>query len=152
MYKKILLGIDDSADSQRAIDRVIDLKKAHNSEVVIFHSVETSVILPMNVPLINTGTGTLISATEIKAEKVQRGTMLLENAKKRFEKHSLPVKVGLIRDQKPEDYIYKAVKEEGFDLVVLGCEGNHSKIRRILKDTIPDKVLNRAPADLLIVR
>ncbi len=46
----------------------------------------------------------------------------------------------------------EAIEKEGFDLVVLGCEGYHSKLRRILSDKIPDKVLNKAPADILIVR
>ncbi len=43
-------------------------------------------------------------------------------------------------------------EEENFDLVILGCRGKHSKLKRTFLGTIPDKVINNAPCDVLIVR
>ena len=64
----------------------------------------------------------------------------------------MPVEVRLVEDKKPDEYMYEAIEKEDFDLIVLGCQGDHSKLRRIFMDTIPDKVLNQASADVLIVR
>ena len=52
MYEKILLAVDDSNDSFRAVKRTIDLQKLNGSEVVVFHSIDSSVSLPMNFPKI----------------------------------------------------------------------------------------------------
>ena len=62
------------------------------------------------------------------------------------------VETRLIYNTMPEDYIKKIVKEEEFDLVILGCKGDHSKLRRTFLGTVPDKVINEAPCDVLIVR
>ena len=60
--------------------------------------------------------------------------------------------VKLIEDEIPDEHMLEAIEKEGFDLVFLGCERYHLKLKRILSDKIPDKVLNKAPADILIVR
>ncbi len=39
MYKKILIGVDDSENAIRAAKKVIEIQKLHDSEVVAFHSV-----------------------------------------------------------------------------------------------------------------
>ncbi|TFG26467.1 MAG: universal stress protein [Promethearchaeota archaeon] len=155
MYKKILLAIDESADSGRAIEKVINLQKKFHSEVVVFHSISTQVSLPMNIPIVSVSSGdshTMITSIKIEHERKQAGINLLNNTKDIFEKNSVPVEVRLIEDEKPDKYIYNAINEEGFDLIVLGCEGNHSKLRRMLLETIPEKILNKAPADVLIIR
>ena len=38
MFKKILLGVDSSENSMKAVDKVIEIQKESTSEVVVFHS------------------------------------------------------------------------------------------------------------------
>jgi nucleotide-binding universal stress UspA family protein len=56
-----------------------------------------------------------------------------------------------VEDMKPEKYIIDKIKEEKFDLVVLGGKGQHSKIESLL-GTVSTHVVNNAHCDVLIVR
>ena len=44
------------------------------------------------------------------------------------------------------------MKEENFDLVVLGAKGHHSKIKEILLGTVLTKVVKCVQCDILIVK
>lgn len=151
MFKKILLGVDTSENSMKAVDKVIEIQKEMNSEVVVFHSFlhHLSEIRPTfaagNVP------DTSLSY-EIHTDLVKEGTKLLDDVKKKFESNGLKIETRRIFDFGPEYYIEERVKEEGFDLVVLGCEGKHSKLRRTFAGTVPEYVVNNVDVDILIAK
>ena len=75
----------------------------------------------------------------------------LSEVKRLFEGSKAAVETRVVSDKEPDDYIRDAVEKEGFDLVILGCTGEHSKIKRFM-GTVPAKVINDAPCDVLIVR
>lgn len=155
MYEKILLSIDESEDSRRAILKTIDLQKRFNSDVVAVHTIDAKISLPMNVPLVSTTTGLTHSLTtpqEIRRAKRERAERLMNETEDEFRRRSGTVETRIIEDESPDHYIKRAVEHENFDLVVLGCEGHHSKLRRIFSETVPDKIVNIANADVLIVR
>jgi nucleotide-binding universal stress UspA family protein len=121
------------------------------SEVVVFHSVihHLSEINP---------TFTLPSSAMnavsfvIHESYVEEGRDILKKVENIFKEANQTVETRLIFDIMPEDYIKKMVEEEKFDLILLGCKGDHSKLKRTFLGTIPDKVINEAPCDVLIVR
>ena len=89
---------------------------------------------------------------EIHTDIVKEGTKLLDDIKKKFESKGLKVETRRIFDFGPEYYIEERVKEEGFDLVVLGCGGKHSKLRRTFVGTVPEYVINHVNVDVLIAK
>lgn len=89
---------------------------------------------------------------EIHNDIVKEGTKLLDEVKKKFESKGLKVETRRIFDFGPEYYIEERVKEEGFDLVVLGCRGKHSKLRRTFVGTVPEYVINHVDVDVLIAK
>ncbi|TFF88166.1 MAG: universal stress protein [Promethearchaeota archaeon] len=125
MYHRILVGIDESEDSLRAAKRIKEIGKP-NSKVVLFHAMENHS---------KEKTKELLS----KTEEIFRGTLFL-------------VETRIVEDESPEDYIIRVSEEQNFDLVALGCKGEHSKVRRVLMGTVATKVLNEAPCDVLIAR
>jgi len=150
MFKKILLGVDSSDNSMKAVDKVIEIQKENNSEVVIFHSFlhHLTEIRP---------TFSIVSAPdtlsyEIHKDYVKEGTKLLEDIKQKFETKGLKVETRRIFDFGPEYYIEEKVKDEGYDLVVLGCGGKHSKLRRTFVGTVPEYVINHIDVDVLIAK
>jgi nucleotide-binding universal stress UspA family protein len=150
MFKKILLGVDSSDNSMKAVDKVIEIQKENNSEVVIFHSFlhHLTEIRP---------TFSIVSAPdtlsyEIHKDYVREGTKLLEDIKQKFESKGLKVETRRIFDFGPEYYIEEKVKDEGYDLVVLGCGGKHSKLRRTFVGTVPEYVINHVDVDVLIAK
>lgn len=153
MYNKILLAIDDSSNSLRAVEKVIELQKSLNCEVVMIHSIEhpkkitlTSIALPAG------GNSYYISEQSLLNHAKEEGDRLLYKFKEEFEKENISIETRLITKESPEDYIKRIVKEEYFDLAVIGTHGVHSRIKRTLTGSVTQKVVKHAPCDILIVK
>ena len=89
---------------------------------------------------------------EIRGHFTKMGQGFLNYIKELFQRDNVPIQTKLVEDVKPDDYIIKKVKEEGYDLVILGCKGHHSKFRRVLLGTVATNVLNKAECDVLVIR
>jgi nucleotide-binding universal stress UspA family protein len=151
MYKKIILGIDDSEDSLKAAEKTMELQKDFGSEVVIFSSVlhHISDLRPsFGVSPVPDG----YLQYEVGRDRAKKANELLEDIKKKFNEKGLDVETRLIYDLGPQYYIEKQVKDEDFDLVVLGCKGEHSKLRRTIIGTIPEYTINHVDVDVLIAK
>ncbi|MFX1260436.1 MAG: universal stress protein [Promethearchaeota archaeon] len=151
MYKKILLGMDKSYDAIHAAKKAIEFQKRDNSEVIAFHSVLHH-LSELSLNFFNPKGANGDIALTIHKDYIKRGENILEEVEKLFKESNAKVETRLIFDIPPEDYIKNLVEEEGFDLVVLGCKGNHSKLSRLLLGTIPNKVINNVSSDVLVVR
>ncbi|MHA2391461.1 MAG: universal stress protein [Promethearchaeota archaeon] len=151
MYKKILVGVDNSEHAMKAVEKAIELHKTDKSEIVVFHSVlhkfselrpTFNITVPSSLPL----------SYEIQQDRRKEAQELLDDIKKKFDESDVPVDTRLTFDVGPQYYIERKVDEEGFDLVILGCAGEHNKFRRTLLGTVPEYVLNNVNADILIVK
>ncbi|MFX1242156.1 MAG: universal stress protein [Promethearchaeota archaeon] len=151
MYKKILLGMDQSYNSIHAAKKAIEYQKKENSEIIGFHSVLHHLSEVNLNPFHHSGDGNSITLT-IHNDYIKNGEDILNELKKLCNESNVKVETRLIFDIPPEDYIKKAVEEEGFDLVILGCKGHHSKLSSIVLGTIPNKVINNVSCDVLVVR
>ena len=151
MFKKILLGVDKSDNSMKAVDKVIEIQKEVNSEVILFHSFLHHISELRPTFGMSAIPDTSLSY-EIHNDIVKEGTKLLDDIKKKFESNGLKVETRRIFDFGPEYYIEERVKEEDFDLVVLGCGGKHSKLRRTFVGTVPEYVINHVDVDVLIAK
>ena len=151
MFKKIILGVDKSENSMKAVDKVMEIQKESGAEVVIFHSFLHH-ITELRPSFVGRGGPDASLSYEIHNDIVKEGTKLLDDIKDKFEKKGLKVEIRRIFDFGPEYYIEERVKEEDFDLVVLGCGGKHSKLRRTFAGTVPEYVVNNVDVDILIVK
>jgi len=148
IYKKILVGVDESEDAIRAAKKALEYQKPNNAEVVVFHSVvhKLSEVNPSFIPNDSAG----ITYT-IHQDFVNAGKEVLKKVEEMFKEGNGTVETRMIYDKEPQSYIIEAVEKEGFDLVVLGVSGKHSKLKRMI-GTIPGKVINDASCDVLVVR
>lgn len=153
IYKKILLAVDESENSNRAIEKLIDLQRSWNCKVVMFHSIKhpTKPLLAGSF-LAGSGGSYNISESELLQEVHKTGEKILLAKQELFNKEQLPVETRLIIEDHPENYIKKSVEEESFDLVVIGTKGIHSKLKQILLGSVANKVVKHAPCDVLIIR
>jgi len=151
MFKKILLGVDSSEHSMKAVEKVIEIQKETGAEVVAFHSFLHH-ISEMR-PIFGVGSIPDMSVSyEVHTDIVKENTKLLDDIKERFVSKGLKIETRRIFDYGPQYYIEEKVKEEGFDLVVLGCGGKHSKLRRTFVGTVPEYVINHVDVDVLIAK
>ncbi len=134
-----------------AVEKALDFKKRENSEVVVFHSVMHHIyeLIP-NITF--SGVSKSSISLSIHEDYINLARKTLKEVEKRFKDEDEKVETRLIFDISPEDYIKKVIAEENFDLVILGCKGKHSKLRQVILGTIPDRVINSASCDVLIVR
>jgi nucleotide-binding universal stress UspA family protein len=153
IYKKILLAIDKSEQSIRAIEKVIDLQKKCKCKVVMFHSIKhPSKILFGSMSHPSSYGSYYVCERELLYEYRKEGESLLNTRKVLFNKEQLSVETRLITEENPEDYIEQTVEKERFDLVVIGTKGIHSKLNQVILGTVAGKVVKHAPCDVLIIR
>ncbi len=157
MYKKILVGIDGSENSMRAVDKAADLALCSGGEVHVFHAIK-HFFEPtyLKIPILSDITPpppqdiSLIHETYKKA-----GLRLLKQAQDRLKARGLDenrMKFILEEIMAPEDFVEQYAKSNGIDLVAVGCSGHHSKLRAVFVGTVAQKVSNRAPCDVVVVR
>ena len=151
MFKKILLGVDKSENAMKAVDKVLEIQKETNSEVVVFHSFLHH-ISELRPAFVGSGVPDTSLSYEVHNDIVKEGTKLLDDIKAKFDAKGQKAEIRRIFDFGPEYYIEERVKEESFDLVVLGCGGKHSKLRRTFIGTVPEYVINHVDVDVLIAK
>lgn len=127
--------MDNSDDAFRAVKKIVEIVKNQNfkeknigdikpPEIIAFHSTEhrkLSEKLALYVPS-SFGSTYSIPPTDykkIQEEHILHGNKILKKTTALFDKNKRDLETQLITDEKPEDYIGKAVKEEDIDLVVL---------------------------------
>jgi len=143
------VGIDGSDDAFRAAQRALEFHKRDHSKIVAFTSLLHKLTY-MNPPLITIPADNVISF-HVQPERITVAKNTLKKVEGLFKDSNAIIETRVIYDKEPDDYIKEQVEEEGFDLVILGCKGEHSTIKRVI-GTVPEKVINHVPCDVLIAR
>jgi nucleotide-binding universal stress UspA family protein len=149
VYNKILLATDGSTHAKNAAKKTVELQKIWNSRVIIVHSIKdnrTPSELYPNVEALYR------IYTNLEDVYKDAATRLLKRTKKMFGANQDSVEYRLIENISPSKYIIQVVKEENIDLVVLGSQGIHSKIKKALSGTVSKNVTQNADCDVLIVK
>ncbi|MFX1532141.1 MAG: universal stress protein [Promethearchaeota archaeon] len=157
IYQKILIGIDGSEHSYKAILKAIELQKLTESEVIVFHSVEhhsepTGMFMAPSYgipPIYSISSPDIQRIKEVYEKNAQA---ILDKAKEIFMEHGIEVETRLVYEYDPVSYIKEIVKNEQVNLVILGTKGTHSLLKEILVGSVADKVLRHVPCDILIIR
>ncbi len=151
MYKKILIGIENLEDAHKALNKVQDFYKTWSSKIVVFHSLE-EFIIPVSFPVFGWGyalPGSVYGTS--RSEYYKEGRTLLEETKKIFEKAGISIETRLVERIKPEDYAKDMVKEENFDLVIIGEKEHHHSRLETLFGSVPTHIINDVDSDILVL-
>ncbi len=141
MYKKILVPLDGSELSKKALDHAEKLAKTFDAEIILFQVVPFMPIYgspELVTPLI---------VDEKQKEVAERYlTNLAEEMKKRGHKVTSMVRTG----QQVAVEIIDFAKERGADLIVM-CTHGRSGITRWVLGSVAHKVLTRAETPILLI-
>lgn len=140
--KKILIAVDGSKYSEKALFKARKIAEGIGGEVTILH-----VINPLRdtVYINNRELG-----NEIKRNATIRGEEVIKKAKEIFE----GFKGTFITETRlgdPVDEIIKFAEEGGFDLIVMGSRGG-GIFSRALLGSVSDKVVHHVKTSVLIVK
>ncbi len=161
MYKKIMVGVDGSEHGANALREAVLLAHEFKADLHVFHAINHHYYAPL-FPLGYTvpNPAYLYSApySEEKFRSVfeDLGRKIIEQAKQQFATMKVPldgeVSFELEANVPPAEYVKMYAKENGVDLVVVGCEGHHSRARAAFMGTVAMSIVNSAPCEVLVVR
>lgn len=138
-YKKILLVVDLSDDSQVIGERARTIAACYQSEITLLHVVEYVPVEPMGEALLPT--------IQVESELVDRARARLTDLARHL---SLSQCAQLVETGSIKSEIVRTAQRLGVDLIVLGSRERHGLA--ILLNFTEDTVLHSAPCDVLAVR
>lgn len=148
MYKNILVAIDESTTSRRALDEAIALAKLHAARLEIVHAVDESVI----DAFANHGVA-LANAEHLDNALLGAGQSVLAEAVETATAAGLAPASHLLtsHDLHAADQIAQAVTAANADLLIVGSHGRRG-FRRLLLGSVAENLLRKVDISVLIVR
>ena len=138
-YKKLLVLLDLSEDSEQVAIAGRDLAAHSNASVVVLHVVEFVPVEPLGESLMPT--------VQIEDELMNRSRARLEEFIARL---GLTNTTGRVEAGNTKSEILRVAEEEKVDLIILGSRERHGLA--ILVNFTEDTVLHAAHCDVLAVR
>jgi nucleotide-binding universal stress UspA family protein len=155
LFKKILVPLDGSEHSLRALEIAIQIAKKFDGKITLIH-VYSVTIRPVIMPEPTTLTPPMIPAmtpAEVsKAVEATRkaGASILTDGEQKVKAEEVQVET-LLKEGHTVQEIIRTAKEGKFDLIVIGGRGI-SKIRELLLGSVTDGVIHHAPCPVLVIK
>ena len=137
-FKKILVPLDGSKYSEKALQRACEFVEAFDSQLVLLYVVEKSI--PIN----------LLDRKEYLGMLQKFGNKTLDKANLVLSKKGIKAKI-LLKEGSIVHEIEKVVKKEKCNLVIVGNKGLGS-VTRFLLGSISNKLAQTSSCSLLIIK
>ena len=141
MFKKILVPIDGSPYSHRALVTALDLAKVFQAETQVLHVTYTPEALGYTLGK---------DASVLQDQLAGSGEMLLIASLDEIERDGVEVRVKQVPGH-PAAVIVEEALREGADLIVMGSRG-YGPIAGPLLGSVSQRVLQKAECPVLIVK
>lgn len=129
-YKKILVPVDGSKYSNRALAHACNLAKKYDSRISLIYVIDNSRVI------------LFVSRKDYLNELKNFGKKVLEKATRMTEKRKVKSK-QVMKEGKPAQQILNFVKKEKHDLIVVGNKGLGS-IDRFFMGSVSTKLVNNS--------
>ena len=152
MFEKILVPLDHSKHSRKALDVAIQVAKRFGSKITLIHvySVPVTPPITLGLPTAESGFPTAETISELFEAARRAGNKILTDAKQRVKAEKVEVDEKL-EEGHPVQEIVRVSKEGKFDLIVMGARGV-SYIREMLLGSVSHGVIHHAACPVLVVR
>jgi nucleotide-binding universal stress UspA family protein len=129
VYQKILVPVDGSDHSKRALQEAIKLAKMTQGTITLLH--------------VSPGKYSVSQSPDI-------GQSILEEGKKIVQVEGVPAETLLLEGKVVED-IVRVAKEGAFDLIIIGARGL-SKFEELVLGSVSHGVTEKAPCPVIVTR
>ncbi|GMA64350.1 universal stress protein [Alicyclobacillus fastidiosus] len=144
MYKRILVPIDDSDTVDSILHEVAQIwMENRNRTITLFH-----VLRPVNS--LGVGTGYIVDTAHVQTRLEKDGHQLLEQAGERLSYFGIEPKMVLEWGE-PAREISRYAESEDIDLIVVGNK-DKGLLDKLLSGSVSQRVVEKAPADVLVVK
>lgn len=155
MFKKILVPLDGSEHSLKALKAAVQIAKKFDGKITLIH-VYSAATVPLIMPEPTTLTPTGIPLmTQAEASKIvdavrRSGNDILADGEEKVKAEGIPVEKMLVEGHVVNE-IVRAAKEGNYDLIVIGARGI-SKMRELLLGSVTDGVIHHVSCPILVVK
>jgi nucleotide-binding universal stress UspA family protein len=141
MFHQILVAIDGSKISDKALETAIEEARVWKATVHAIYVVETGLF--SSLPMDNTW--------EIMYSMLEKeGDTALSNARERAEKQGVKIE-AVLKQGHAGNEIVRAAKDLGADLVIVGSHGK-SEVDRLLLGSVSSFVVTNCETNVMVVR
>jgi len=150
VIRNILVGVDGSENSDRALDFALDLAEKFNSSILILNVSESLAMsaVPQESTTFPTSGSTAIFGKDLR--KIHEEILSRSVAHAKAVKPNLAVS-SMLKEGDPALEIVNTAKEGSFDAVVVGHKGS-GRMKELFLGSISEKVAHMAPCPVIIVR
>jgi len=155
MFEKVLVPLDGSEHSDRALEIAIQIAKKFRAKMTLLHVY--SVTVPAVIapePTIPTPAGAPVVTSAEVAEMVEAarivGNRILAGGEQKAKSANVKVET-VLREGNTVQEIVALAKEGEFDLIVMGARGI-SRIRELLMGSVSEGVIKNAHCPVLVVK
>ena len=151
--KKVLVAVDSPKGSKEILSVFRDLV-ALPEDVILLHVEQLEGNSLMTAMLSDAEMSTLkesLEGTEHKESLDRKAENVLTHYKRELENAGLSGVRTMVREGNPSEEILRAAKEEGADLIIVGCSGK-SRVRRYLTGCASSEVEKNAKVPVLIAK
>jgi len=155
MFKNILVAVDGSEHSEKALNYALELAEKFDAKITLIHVYSSvvplypSVVDTLSPPTLPPITSATVAA-KIAEEARQMGNQILDKAERVVKERKIPVE-KVLREGDPVREILAVSHERKFDLIVMGHRGL-SKLKELLLGTVSEGVSHKAPCPVMIVK
>ncbi len=148
LFRKILVPVDGSHSCLHAKMLASSIAGRFKSKVTVVHVVSHEFMHPELKAQYQLPPSIL---QRIDEAYLEAGNKIIRNAEELFREAGIAVDARLVTFEDPAEYILEVVKDEGYDLVVIGNRAEHQAERYSL-GSISEKVARHAESPVLIVK
>jgi len=138
-FQRIVLPVDGSDDSTRAVTKALSLAKETGVDVTALHVMKFPYVASVDLSY---------TYPDIMETIKKEGKTILDEVKKQGSEMGVHVKTKLVEGI-PDDQIIKEAKKD--DLIVMGCKGK-TALSRILVGSVCEKVLHHSKSPVMVIR
>ena len=146
MYEHILVAVDGSTTSDKALEEAIKLARVHKATLRLVHVVDTA--------MMDVDNGGLVSMHEVWDALRQGGASLLKKSEARVQEADVKADTALLETlgvTRVATEIVDAAKKWPADLIVLGTHGRRGFVHLLL-GSVAEDVVRMAATPVLLIR
>jgi nucleotide-binding universal stress UspA family protein len=142
MLSKILVPVDGSENSFRALDHAIFLStKIQETQTTVLYIIEDQPSLYIYSPK---------TMEKVRADYKRESTKILERCKEMANKSGINIHTVLLEGD-PASKIIGYSEMEKFDIIIMGSRGM-GKFKEVILGSVSNKVLHHAKCSVMLVR
>lgn len=145
MFNKILFATDNTAHSERALPRLIDMAKSNNSEVIVLNAYYIPEYLkPKNI------SAYYIDTDKMEQNLIEHGNKVIKEVREKLEEENIKVTTFVENGPAGKVIVDKALSEN-CDLILVGTRGL-GNIKNPIISSVSNFVIHNAHCSVLLIQ